>query len=277
MVEYPRTSEEELPELYEELDEMLARIETVLREHFPTRSAGDDIKVEFAEATAEDYLDAMWADSEVMVPFFQKITGLSDREFERQFGYRNIGSKMRGRKTDFRDEEPARAFGEVLEDLFPPELYRETLLFTFVTMWENDQRRHYRARYEDTVREFLTEQGFQNFKGNSEPGEPDLVIPDSRPYEVTGEVRVIQQKDKKKRFKEFGSEARIADEHFPDARFVVVANVGRYVNEVDREGLRQEIYDEAAGPIDAIFFQDELDEFVERLQEWGVSRQSTPS
>lgn len=277
MVEYPRTSEEELPELYEELDQMADAIAEVLTTYFPTHEASEGTRIVFDDATPEGYLNAMWADPEVMVPFFQKISGLPDREFERQYGYRNIGSGLRGRTTDFRDEEKAITFAEALNDLLPPELYLETLLFTFLTMWENDQRRHYRARYEENVREYLTEQGYPTFKGNSLPGEPDIVIPESRPYEVIGEIRVIQQKDKKKRFKEFGSEARVAENNFPDASFVVIANVGRYVTETDREGLRQEIYDEAAGPIDAIFFQDELDDLVDQLAEWKVTRQSTLS
>lgn len=255
---------------------MADAVSEVLTAQFPTRKTDESTRVIFADAVPEDYLDAMWANSGVMVPFFQKVSGLSDREFERQFGYRNVGSSLRGRKTDFRDEEKAIAFAEALDDLLPPELSLETLLYTFVTMWENDQRRHYRARYEETVRDYLAEQGFANFKGNSLPGEPDLVVPEDEPYEVTGEVRVIQQKDKKKRFKEFGSEARVADQHFPDAYFVVVANVGRHVTETDREALRREIYDEAAGPIDAIVFQDELDDLVDRLDEWGVTRRSDP-
>lgn len=277
MVDYPRTSEEELPDLYDELDRMLDQIERVLRMQFPVRDAGEGDKVVFGDASTDNYLDAMWADPESMVPFFQKISGLPDREFERQYGIRNIGSSLRGRKTDFRNEDKAIAFAEALDDILPAELYLETLLYTFVTMWENDQRRHYRARYEDTVLEHLNDQGFPASKGNKLPGEPDIVVPESDPYEVTGEIRVIQQKDKKKRFKEFGSEARVAKEHFPETYFVVVANVGNYITTVDREELRQEIYDEAAGPIDRIVFQDELDDLVDQLDEWDVTRQSTLS
>lgn len=273
MINYPRTSEDELPELYEKLDDLLERIERVLKEHFPTRSTDHGVRIVFNEATSDDYLDAMWADSEAMVPFFQKITGLTDREFDRQFGRRNIGS-LEGRETDFREEEKAGEFAEALEVILPSDLYLETLLFTFATMYENDQRRHFRAQYEETVRDYLAEHGYPNFKGNSLPGEPDIVIPDSQPYEVTGEVRVIQQKDRKKRFKEFGSEARVAKQHFPNANFIVVVNLGQYMENVDRDMLREEILSEAAGPIDAIFFHDELDELVEQLHEWKVTRQS---
>jgi len=277
VVDYPRTSEEELPELYDELDRMLEQIERVLRMQFPLRDVGEGDKVVFKNASTDNYLDAMWADPEAMVPFFQKISGLPDREFERQYGIRNVGSSLRGRKTDFRNEDRATTFAEAVDELLPDELYLETLLYTFVTIWENDQRRHYRARYEETVLDHLNERGYPAFKGNSLPGEPDIVIPENEPYEVTGEIRVIQQKDKKKRFKEFGSEARVAEEHFPDTYFIVVANVGNYITTVDREELREEIYEEAAGPIDRIVFQDELDDLVAQFDEWGITRQETLS
>jgi hypothetical protein len=272
VVDYPRASEAELPELYETLDDQLDRAENVLRAEFRVRDAGEHDVVVFGAATAEQYLGALWADPEVMVPFFQKVSGLPDREFQRQYGVRNVGSRLRNRKTDFREEPEATTFAEALEEILPDELAVETLLYTFVTMWESDQRRHYRARYEETVLEYVRDRGFSAFKGNSLTGEPDLVVPDSPPYEVIGEIRVIQQKDKKKRFKEFGSEARVADREFPDAKFVVVANVGHYVTTVDREELRAEIHDEAAGPIDAVVFQDELEDLVERFDEWGISR-----
>lgn len=273
MIQYPRTSERELPELYEELDRMVETAYTVLREKFTVDTTGTADEIVFAAAGKNEYLDAMWADSETMVPFFQKVSGLPDREFERQFGISGIGSKLRGRKTDFRDEDHAQAFAEALEELMPDRLTVEALLFSFVKLWENDQRRHYRARYEGKVLDRLNEEGYPAFKGNKLPGEPDIVIPDSQPYEVTGEVRVIQQKDRKKRFKEFGSEARTAQEHFPNAKFVVVANVGRLIEREPREDVREDIHTSAAAHIDGVFFQDEIEELVEQLQEWDVTRQ----
>jgi len=275
VINYPRASESELPELYDELDRMLETADVVLRERFSIESSEDVDYVIFDDATQQDFLDALWANSETMVPFFQKVSGLPDREFERQFGISGIGSKLRGRKTDFRDEEHAQAFADALNELMPPRLSIETLLFAFVKLWENDQRRHYRARYEGKVLDQLTEEGFPAFKGNKLPGEPDIVIPDTEPYEVTGEVRVIQQKDRKKRFKEFGSEARSAEEHFPDAKFVVVANVGRLIEREDREDVREDIHTSAAADIDGIFFQDELDNLASQLSDWGVTRQQT--
>jgi len=271
MVKYPRPSENELPELYEVLDELQREIEVVLREQFNVVEKNGGEIVVFTDASTEEYLDAIWTNSEVMVPFFQKITGLPGREFERQYGVTNI-ERLRGRKTDFRDEEDAIEFAEALEDLLPAELYLETLLYAFVKLWENDQRRHFRARYENSVRKKLNENGYRNFKGNTLAGEPDLVIPQNEPYEVTGEVRVVQQRDRKKRSKEFGSEARAAKVHFPEAKFVVVVNFGEYIDTIDRDELREDIDESSAAEIDGIFFHDELGDLVDQLEKWDVTR-----
>lgn len=147
------------------------------------------------------------------------------------------------------------------------------MLFAFVKMWENDQRRHERAKYEEYVREYLEEHGYPNFKGNTLPGEPDFVVPTEQPYEVVGEVRVIQQRDQQKRFKEFGSEARAAAENFPGAKFVAVANVTQFNLRERREELREEVHRASAATIDAVVFQDELDRLVDHLNEWGVIRE----
>jgi hypothetical protein len=60
---------------------------------------------------------------------------------------------------------------DALVDLLPNDLALETVLFAFVKLWENDQRRHERAKYEEYVREHLEEHGYPNFKGNTLPGE----------------------------------------------------------------------------------------------------------
>lgn len=105
MVQYPKPNREELPGLYDELDELLNDAETALRRHFIIEAdeCGHD-RVVFGEATTSDFLDALWEDSHSLMPLFQKITGLPDREFERLYGEKNIGN-LRDRKTDFRDEE----------------------------------------------------------------------------------------------------------------------------------------------------------------------------
>jgi hypothetical protein len=271
--DWPRPSEEELPDLYDDIDEILDSIEENLRTHFRIEN-GNNEEIIFSEADRADYLECMDSNHNAMVPFFQKIVGLPDREFERQYGISGVGQRLSDRKTSFVEDETAKKFAEALEELMPSSLSLETVEYTFFKMWEADQRRFYRMRYEENVRDFLEENGYMNFKGNTLPEEPDFVIPESEPYEVLGEIRVIQQKDREKRFKEFRSEAAEAAKNFPDAYFIAVANMGAYIERVDdREDLRNRITKDDESEIDAVFFHDERDKMLNQLEEWDVSRQ----
>lgn len=275
MSDWSRPSNNELPELYEETEEMIEQADSLLRDYFEVDTSCSMDRIVFDGSDQDDFLRALNADHEIMVPLFQKVAGLPDREFERQYGVSGIGQRLKGRKTTFEGYEPAERFAEVLSEVMPSSLSLESIFYTFFKMRESDQRRFYRMRYEKDIREFLMENGYPNFKGNSLPEEPDFVIPESEPYEVIGEVRVIQRKDREKRFKEFRSEAAAAATNFPDARFVAVANMGAYIeHHDDRESLRDGITKNGSSEIDAVFFHDERDEILDQLSEWGVTRQS---
>jgi hypothetical protein len=269
--DWPKPSVEELPELYEDLDTMVQEAETQLREHFVIKENPEE-RIIFEEASVSDYLKAIDANSEVIIAFFQKIAGLPDREFERQYGVGGVGSRLRKRKTSLMDVEDAQEFAVALEELMPYSLPLEGVLYAFYKSWEGDQRRFYRMRYESEILEFLQDNGYEAWKGTSLAGEPDIVIPESAPYEVIGEVRVIQRTDKEKRFKEFRSEAFEAAANFPEAKFVAVANLGKeYLEERDREKVRQEITKNGSSEIDAVIFHDERDELLSILGNWNVS------
>jgi hypothetical protein len=271
---WPRPSEEELPDMYDDINKMTKRAEELLREHFTITEHNGEERVQFRDAGAETFLEFLDADHKVSVAVAQKITGLPDREFERQYGITGIGQRLRNRKTTFHGVDDAEKFAEVLDELIPDSLSLETLLYTFYKSWEGDQRRFYRMRYEDDIRQFLTENGYPTFKGNALAGEPDFVIPDTEPYEVIGEVRVIQKTDKEKRFKEFRSEATEAKDSFGEVKFVAVANLGKQYLEIrDREDVRAEITKNDTSDIDVVVFHDERDEFIEKLENWGVSKQ----
>lgn len=271
---WPRPSKEELPDMYEDIDEMTQTAEELFREHFKITEHNGDERVQFGDANADIFLEFLDANHEVSVAVAQKITGLPDREFERQYGIGGIGQRLRKRKTTFHGNDDAEEFAEVLNQIMPDSLSLEALLYTFYKSWEGDQRRFYRMRYEDDIRQFLDENGYSNFKGNSLPGEPDFVIPDADPYEVIGEVRVIQKTDKEKRFKEFRSEASEAKDNFGDVKFVAVANLGKqYLETRDREDVRAEITKNNTSEIDAVIFHDERGDFIEKLEGWGVSKQ----
>jgi len=269
--DWPKPSSEELPELYDDLDQMVNDAETILRKHFTI--AENPNRIVFGDATAADYMEAIDTNPNVIIAFFQKLAGLPDREFERQYGVQGVGSRLRDRKTSLKGVEDAEEFAEALEQLMPHSLPLKGVLYAFYKSWEGDQRRFYRMRYESEILDYLCENGYAAWKGNSLPGEPDIVIPESTPYEVVGEVRVIQRTDKEKRFKEFRSEANEASENFPEAKFVAVANLGKeYLEQRDREEVRAEITKNGTSEIDAVIFHDERDELLGTLDNWGVSK-----
>lgn len=271
-MEFPKASKDLLPDLYSELDEAVETAEDVLRRNFQIVSDGSADVVVFGSASKTDYLEAMYDAPDIMVPFFMKISGLPSREFERVYGEKNIDAMKTWTRKDLRESEKGNLFAESLIQVLPKRLHVETCLYTFYLMWENDQRRHQRAKYEEVVREQLSEAGFPNRKGEDLPGKPDVVIPPERPFRVVGEVRDIHRKDFQKRNKNFDSEARRAKEHFPDAEFVVVAKFPKHQIESNREGLRDMVLDLNPTDIDAVVFPDELTDFYQTLEQWNVER-----
>lgn len=273
--EWPKPNIEELPDMYAEIDDLLDRAEEAIRENFDVQKRGGGEVVVFANATVDDILDAMWDETEAIVPLFQKISGLPNREYRALYNEPSIGNRLRDYKTDFRDRENAQDFAAAMKDHLPDELYLETVLYTFAKMWENDQRRFARMSFEEDVIEFLVENGYPARKDESLPGKPDIVIPRERPFEVVGEVRVMKPEDIRKRIKNFRDEAREAAENFPDSKFIIVANMPPYAIDGMREERRTEIGDRPE--IDAVFFRDELEDILDQLEDWGVTRQATLS
>jgi hypothetical protein len=274
-MDFPKASEDLLPDLYEELDDAADTAESVLQDRFQVENKSSTQIVLFGQATEDDFLEAMYEAPEVMVPFFMKISGLPTREFERVYGVENVDRIKGWTQKDLRDSEEGNVFAEALTQVLPDRLYLETCLYTFYLMWEKDQRRHQRAKYEKVVRERLEEAGFRNRKGEDLPGKPDIVLPPDKPFKVIGEVRDIHRKDFRKRNKNFDSEARRSKENFPDAKFVVVAKFPKHQIENNRRELREMVLDLNPDDIDAVIFPDEFERFCDLLEDWGVNRTPT--
>ncbi|MFC7082265.1 hypothetical protein [Halorussus caseinilyticus] len=275
-MEFPKASEDLLPDLYERLDEANETAESVLRKQFWIENKGNARVVVFGEATKDDFLEAMHEAPEIMVPFFMKISGLPSREFERVYGVKSVDAIKTWTQKDLRESQKGEVFAEALTQVLPDRLYLETCLYTFYLLWENDQRRHQRAKYEQVVRERLEDAGFPNRKGEDLAGKPDIVLPPDKPFKALGEVRDMHRKDFRKRNKNFDSEARRAKENFPDAKFVVVAKFPKHQIDNNRRELRDMVLDLNPDDIDAVIFPDEFDRLYELLEEWGISR-STPT
>ena len=273
-MELPKASNDILPEVYELLDDQAERAERVLRRHFEVEDRGEAEVIRWGEATPDDFAEAMYADPPVMIEFFKKISGLPSREFDRVYGIGDLERMKRWKNKDLRETERGQTFAKAMDEVLPEEVFLETAMYTFYQMAENDQRRHVRSNYENVVLEELREAGVPAKKDESIEGKPDIAIPETKPYDVLGEVRALHSKDFKKRVKNFDSEARNAKEAFPEARFVVFAKFPPHQVEEEGEYLRKTIK-EVNNHIDAVYFDDEISEFVEQVEEWGVDRDAT--
>lgn len=273
-MDFPKASEGVLPTVYDKLDDGVERAEGIIRDQFEVEDHGEVEVILWEQATEADFAEAMYADPEVMMEFFKKLTGLPAREFDRVYGLDDLDRIKGWTQKDLRESERGRAFAAAIDDVLPDEMYMETALYTFYLMWENDQRRHVRSNYENVVLDDLEEEGIPAKKDESLPGKPDLVVPHLEPYKVLGEVRSMHRKDFRKRSKNFDSEATKAKKAFPGVKFVVVAKFPPHQVEEEGEYLRSEI--EAINDhIDAVYFDGEIEAFVDQLEEWGVERRET--
>lgn len=268
-MDYPQPDKNLLPNLFSHLDESVSTLERILRNHFRIDDRGGHEIIVWRDAHKQDYLDALYANPEIMVPAMMKITGLTRRVFARVYGIDHVDNIKNWSTKDFRETERGKALAKAIHDLMPEQMYLETALYVFYKSWENDKRRTFRRDYEEVILERLRDVGYPATKDESIEGKPDIAIPDTKPYEVLGEVRAVDIDDFQKRAKNFRDEAALAHDNYPDARFVVVAKMPKHQLDRRREELREGL---EKGHIDLVIFQDEMHIFFDRLATWGIEK-----
>lgn len=264
--DHPRPNITELPGLYAELDALAERVEKVIR-GLPNRLLDEEI-IQFGEMSKSEFEQLVSKDPDVMIIAFTRVCGLSDREFSRLFGLRDV-YKLRG--SWHTDEEGRSIFARSVMSLLPKRMHIETFLYTFYKMWEEHQKRHRRARYEDEVRAFFEAHGY-DCKKITRPIEVNGAIPPKNPL-VVMQVRTGVRKDLVKRAKEFSSEFDNSINAFPKAKFIVIFRVP--LHELGRrDEIRQVIIEQRREkrPYDAVLFQDELENALKKLEEWGIPK-----
>jgi len=90
---------------------------------------------------------------------------------------------------------------------------------------------------------------------------------------VVMQVRTGVRKDLVKRAKEFSSEFDNSINAFPKAKFIVIFRVP--LHELGRrDEIRQVIIEQRREkrPYDAVLFQDELENALKKLEEWGIPK-----
>lgn len=269
----PRPNYDEIPDLYIELDSMSKRIGLILT----SSEFYEKGLVRFDKATPEDIYNLIAQDPDVMVPFFVMICGFSVRELERLAGIKDIYS-FRNRRVFASKRKIAVKFAEfIVENLRYP-LYLETVLYKFYKNWEEHQKRHYRGKVEDKIRQFFEQHGYPcgKIKINCEGKEVEIdgaIPPDPKKVKVALQIRTGVRRDLVKRAKEFSSEYEDIIQCLPHVKFVPVYLVP--LHEKDKlEDFRRVINNEREGkdPYAAIILTwEELEDLLRLLPEWGIS------
>lgn len=269
--DHPRPNVKELPGLYAELDNLVKRAEIAIR-NLPEYIFDKRREIiYFGKMTKSEFEKLVARDPNAIVIALTRVCGLSDREFSRLFGLKNVYNLRESWRTD---QKGRATFIRATMGLLPKQMHLETFLYTFYKMWEEHQKRHYRGKFEEDVRTFFRAHGYECEK-ISRPIEVNGAIPPSTP-QVVMQVRTGVRKDLVKRAKEFSSEFDKSRKAFPGAKFMAIFKIPSH--ELDRrDEIRQVIVDHRKGkkPYDAVLFQDELDDALKKLKEWGISKTSS--
>ncbi|KXA89962.1 hypothetical protein AKJ62_01990 [candidate division MSBL1 archaeon SCGC-AAA259D14] len=272
--DHPRPNYDELPSVYAQCDNLAERIQDVLT-NLPENIYDSESEIIHFEAMDErDLHSLIKEDPDALVPFFTKICGLTVREFKRlhdlNFDYdtfRRWSVKLSTKKKE--------KFVHSIKGHLPSQISIEAGLYTFYKMWEEHQKRHRRgAKYEQEVREFFKSHEYDCEK-ITDPIEIDAAIPSDEP-QVAMPVRTGVLRNFDKRAKEFSAENREITDKFSKAKFVVVFKIPEHELE-NREEVRRKLEEEHEPPggFDEILFQDELDDFLSKLEEWDVPKKPT--
>lgn len=266
MEDWPRPNIDELPGLYALLDKLIKRAEILLRNLPGNLFEKDKGIINFGRMTKNELRELIAKDPEVMVIAFTRVCGLSVREFFRVFGLKDVYKLC---KSNWKGGEDEDLFVNSIISLLPRQMHIETFLYTFYKMWEEHQKRHYRAKFEEDVRAFFRAHGYSCEKV-TQPTEVNGAIPPSNPH-VVMQIRAGVRRDLVKRAKEFGLEREESTKHFPHSRFIVIFKIPPH--ELDRrEDIRMTIQKHTIQPFDAILFQDELEKALKMFEDWGVPK-----
>lgn len=265
----PRPDIDELENMYNDLDEMARKAFRILAasQFYDNTTA----YVHFEKMSEEDLYNLMKLDPEVMIPLFVMFCGLSIRELESLFSVKNVYELRRYFNT-----EKGRDLAKVLKRLLNNSFNIETVIYKFYKNWEEHQKRHYRAKIEEDIRQYIRQHGYKCEKIRLGYLEVDGAIPpDPKKCQVVLQIRLGVMRDIRKRAKEFSSEFDYVQKILPEARFVVIY-IPRSSERNLKERIRQIILEERKGkkPYDLVILgREELDELIRKLEEWKVPKQ----
>lgn len=269
---HTHVSEDELPDLYDTIDQKCVRAGELINEHFIIENHKGIPVIRFDIATRANFESAILDEHEIAVPVFTKLMGLSNRELARRHG--DVGSL-----TALQDREDAdgilqtdqiKALLDDIDDELIAPLTMYSVLHTFHVFLEFDQRRHHRNPSEGIMKQ-LREYGFEVKSGRNRPTDPAIIVRSKDTLKtVMIAVRRTTMLDTGKRLNHFYSQSDVLAREYPDSKFIGIFDIPD-VSDRECEDIRREALT-GAGDIDAFFFADEIDKVVSQLESWDIRR-----
>jgi len=272
--QYPSPDSEILPELYEELDEAVERIEDNLKLNFEITDHSEisGYTVHFSDADKSDFFRFLNDDVEYGLPFLLYNLGITERTSSLDHNiHSNLSSLTRLRGTVHHKDAIQKVVDVCYDTL--EDMHIKSAIFTFRHTWVMNKRRHHRQEFESDVLEHLNENKIPARHGSHLEETPDLVIESKGGPQVVGEIRSVDVHDISVRVSEFVNEAANCAKTYSNSRFIVVIKIRGGDHDLYRS-VRNDLELELSSSVDGVWFAHELDELITQLENWGVCKQS---
>jgi hypothetical protein len=273
--EFPRAYEDGPDEFYEMLYSECEMLGQALIDTLPVTRTDSGYVINFDQASFTDYEDAIATAPDIVLQglvsachMTERIVREHDVDVPNLYRYADVDATIRGEKD-------IQAFiSRGCLQYLTGETPLETVLFLYFRSQERNRIQHARGAFYEDVHDILKANDFTVTRDSSLPGRPNLVIgrvdpPEFTENAVVGKALRAKGNDVSKRARHAATCCGELASEMPGATRVVVFRVtgDPFPNDRVRAKIRAKIMNQNPDAIDAVFFQDEFDEFVEFCDE----------
>jgi len=261
-------------DFYEMLYDECERVGELLIQHIPVTPTKNGYVLKFGDASFTDFENVIADDPDVVLPALVSACHMTERIVREHVGVKNLYQHATP-DAEIRGCEPVQEFiARGCQEYLVDDVPLETVLFLYFRSQERNRVQHARGSFFKDVHVALKDNGFAVVKDESAPGRPNFIVNASEPVELTsnsvaGKALKAKPNDVPKRARLAASRCGDIAEQVPGAKRVLVFKISGepFPNDRVREKQRAKIHDQNREAIDAVFFEDELDEFIEYCDE----------
>ncbi len=272
--EYPEAHDDAPETFYDTLYTECERLARVLVDTLPVTETTTGYTINFDNASFTDFENAIASAPELVLQAFVPACHMTERIVREHLDIDNL-YRYADPDATIRGERDIQAFISrgCLEYLSAPTPL-ETVLFLYFRSQEHNRVQHARGAFFEDVHTELKQNGFFVKRDDALPGRPNLVITRKRPIEFTsnsvvGKALKANPNDIPKRARHAATCCGELQKENPQATRVAVFEItgDPFPNDRVREKQRGKIHSQHTDAIDAVFFADELREFIEFCEE----------